>query len=362
MTQIAALFLDAYRELNARKLFWITMILSGVVVAAFALVGINEQGLHIIVWDVPFGLTTAIMAEDTFYKSMFVSLGIGFWLTWIAAVLALVSTASIFPDFLSGGAIDMVLSKPIGRLRLFFTKYLTGLLFVALQVTVFCAASFLVIGLRGGAWEPGLFLAVPVVVLFFSYLYCVCVLAGLLTRSTIAALILTLLFWLLIFGVHVTESTLLFVKFTQEQQVEATESSIKHDQSIVEAMRAGEDSTPEAIAAFEHGIEDKQEELEGMQRIVDRLDVAHSITMAVKTALPKTTETVTLLERWLIDAADLGEVSDTPSNHLSATDQAAEKVADVIYERTIAWIVGTSVLFEFVILVLASWIFMRRDF
>ena len=31
---------------------------------------------------------------------------------------------------------------------------MAGLLFVTLQVTIFCHASFLVIGLRGGAWEP----------------------------------------------------------------------------------------------------------------------------------------------------------------------------------------------------------------
>ena len=31
MTQTMAIFLDAYRELNSRKLFWITLILSGVV-------------------------------------------------------------------------------------------------------------------------------------------------------------------------------------------------------------------------------------------------------------------------------------------------------------------------------------------
>ena len=39
LTQTLALLLDAYRELNAKKLFWITMILSGVIVLAFAAVG-----------------------------------------------------------------------------------------------------------------------------------------------------------------------------------------------------------------------------------------------------------------------------------------------------------------------------------
>ena len=71
--------------------------------------------------------------------------------------------ASIFPDFVDRGSIDLMLSKPIGRTRLFFTKFLTGLLFAGLQVTVFTLASFLVIGLRGGDWEPWIFIAVPLV-------------------------------------------------------------------------------------------------------------------------------------------------------------------------------------------------------
>ena len=41
MTATIALLLDAYRLLNARKIFWITMILSLLVVGSFALVGAN---------------------------------------------------------------------------------------------------------------------------------------------------------------------------------------------------------------------------------------------------------------------------------------------------------------------------------
>lgn len=363
MTQTAAIFLDAYRELNARKLFWITMILSGVVVAACALIGINEQGLRIIVWDVPFPVTTEMMSETTFYKSMFVSLGIGFWLTWLAAVLALVSTASIFPDFISGGAIDMTLSKPIGRMRLFLTKYLTGLLFVGLQVTVFCVASFLVIGFRGGAWEPGLFLAVPVVVLFFSYLFCVCVLLGMLTRSTIASLMLTLLFWFLIYAVHTTEGGLLVVKFTQEQQLKNHVSSLEHDQEILTAMHETGESSPQSIERYEMRIAEREQDIDRAETLVGRLDFAHRITMVVKTAVPKTSETVNLLERWLVDAADLGPENDV-DDEFSADpmEAAAQRFSDEIRDRSVLWIIGTSMLFQFCVLGLASWIFIRRDF
>ncbi|MBV8779885.1 MAG: hypothetical protein JO353_00675, partial [Phycisphaerae bacterium] len=189
LTQTATLLVDAYRELNARRLFWISMIISAVIVLIFAAVGINDTGFTILWKQIPNDtINTRFIDRATAYKTLFENLGVNWWLTWGATLLALVSTASTFPDFLTGGAIDLYLSKPISRLRLFITKYLTGLLFVTLQVIAFCLASFFVLGFRGGVWVPAVFIAVPLVVLFFSYLYCVMTFFGILTRSTIASL------------------------------------------------------------------------------------------------------------------------------------------------------------------------------
>ena len=40
-----AMLLDAYRELNARKLFWITLVMSGMVVLSYGSIGFNESGM-----------------------------------------------------------------------------------------------------------------------------------------------------------------------------------------------------------------------------------------------------------------------------------------------------------------------------
>ena len=148
LRQTAALFLDAYRELSARKLFWLVLILSGLVVAVFGAVGLNDKGIQFgpRQWTVPSDVVnTNFIAPQLFYKFVFASIGVPIWLGWIASILAVVSTASIFPDFVAGGSIELLLSKPIGRVRLFFTKFATGLLFVVLQVSVFALACFLVI-------------------------------------------------------------------------------------------------------------------------------------------------------------------------------------------------------------------------
>ena len=203
MIQTWALLVDAYRDLNAKRLFWVVLAVSGLVVAAFAALGLDHGSVTLLGWTTPVhSPLLAFITPAVFYKRAFVTFGVDVWLSWLASILALVSTAGIFPDLMAGGSIDLYLSKPIGRVRLFLTKVAGGLLFVTLQVTVFCGCCFVLLRARGGQWEPGVFLAVPLVVLMFSYLFAVCVLLGVVTRSTVAALLLTLVFWAIAWGVQ----------------------------------------------------------------------------------------------------------------------------------------------------------------
>jgi len=389
MTVFNAMLLDAYRELNAKRLFWITLAISGLVAAVFAFVGITDEGIRVITWDVPFpGLNAKVISPDTFYKLMFVNFGVGFWLAWLASILALVSTAGIFPSFISGGTIDLVLAKPIGRLPLFLLKYLTGLLFVALQVAAFTTAAFLVMGVRGGTWEPAVFLAIPIVVVFFSYLFAVCALLGLLTRSTIAALLLTLLFWLLIFAVHSVESTTLMFKTMAEEEAQATERHIEiMQQRLDRHIELDEKSTGEndhrtrTIDQIQTRIAERRQELQSTRDTAETLDTVHWYAYGVKSILPKTAETIALLERALIDLSELpmensdaasqqentmmtadGQLEQELQSDPSTDEQAQREVMKAFRDRSIWWVMGTSLLFECLVLALGAWLFCRRDF
>src|SRR5262245_55512747 len=106
LTQTAALFVDAYRELNAKRLFWITLWLSLAVVLAFAFISITPRGFKVFAWEIPSPFNSTIIPPDTFYKFLFTQWAIPWWLGVAASILALISVASIFPDFISGGSID----------------------------------------------------------------------------------------------------------------------------------------------------------------------------------------------------------------------------------------------------------------
>lgn len=410
MIQSLAILQDAYRELNSKRLFWFTMLISGLVVGIVAALGNDEKGLKILHWSIELPIfSTNFIPASEFHKLLFVNLGLSVWLSWIAMILALISTAGMFPEFLAGGAIELSLSKPIGRLRLFLTKYAAGLLFVGLQVTVFTLASFFVIGLRGGVWEPAVLLAIPLVVLVFSFLFSVCVLVGTLWRSTIAALLITLIVWGLIFMLNSADFVLLMVREEAAMRLESRTQRVEDLRRTIDERETGASAgVPRAEAPVEpppeeggigarlrwamENARDAAPEGEPIERLREQLKLFeerrdesaknhraisrwHFGIFAAKTVLPKTTETIALMERYIIDLGRMealraeNETSAVRVDMATAEDetpisdeQSGPRVEKIIRARTEWWVIGTSLAFECVMVGLAAWIFCRRDF
>jgi len=360
ITQTLAIFYDAYRQINARKMFWVVLGLSLLVVAAMACVGFGPGGLSILWWDVSSAseFSTQHMSAPAFYKYYVVqAVGVDIWLSWVACILALISTAGIYPDFLSSGSIDLSLSKPIGRVRLFLTQYVAGLLFVTLQVAVFSIGSFFVVGFRAGSWDPKMLLAIPLVVCFFSYLFSVCALMGVLTRSTLASLLVTMLFWFLLWGLHTAETGFGNFAVMQEHQVELIERDLaerktRPPESQAATSQPWRDPDGNNVTRLPRTIEDHEKDLAGKRETIASLREVQDILVIVKTFLPKTTETVQLIQRAVVKADELPNQDGGLGRKIVAEQES----------RSVAWIVGTSLGFEAVILAIGAWFFRRRDF
>lgn len=388
LRQTAAIFHDAYRELNAKKIFWITLILSIVVVIVFAMFGIDDKGVHFLWMTFPGSAEYASNIEPAiFYVFWMYVVGIGMWLTWIAAILALISTASIFPDLLSGGAIDLHLSKPISRLRLFLTKFLTGLLFVAVQVSVFVVGCLLVIGIRAGAWEWSLLLAVPIVLAFFSYLYAICTFFGVLTRSTITALLLTLLAWFCFFGLNQVDAVLISIRSQGQTDLELAQIRVDSIEERIESLQervengTANDRTDSTLERLEEMLVSSTEDVQQNQEFLDSINPWVDRIFLVKSFFPKTGETVALLERYTLNMDDIRSI--IPQEDIQAEEIDLEELGyaeegeattaaevmppdvrtQIVYRnRSLAWILGTSFAFSAAVLGLAAFIFCRRDF
>lgn len=387
LRQTSAMFVDAYRELAAGKLFWITLALSSLVAGVFAAVGIDEEGMSVLWFRLPIPIDSGSLPPSALYKFLFFQFGMGVWLTWIATILGLVTTAGVIPSLISSGVIDSMVAKPISRSRLFLTRFSSGLLFAALQVTLFTTVAFLVLGIRGGEWMPAVFLAIPIVVVFFSYLFAILALVGLLTRSTIASLLLTLLIWFMLFIVNSVDGSLLQFHEQAKIRIQTAEERIERGEAnatqLVIRQKQSEDpdfpdnyepTREELDAAIPLLILVREEREEAVESEAALRPWTRGIYIA-KTLLPKTGETIALLDRFVLSEEEANALFDTFTGGASDTevneDTGAVNVSqedtqralvERLQERSLFWILGTSLIFEGVILGICCFIFSRRDF
>ena len=303
---ILAILRESWLTLRAEKLFKLVLGLNMLVIVAYLSVGFDDTGVSLF-----FGLThvdseyirSGTPFARTLYLGIYSAFIVNIWLAWAASILALISTSSIFPSFLKEGAVELVMSRPTGRTTIFFVKYIGGLLFVAVQVGIFTLGAFIAAGWRVDVWDPAIFLAIPLVTLFYSYLFCVNVLVGVMTRSTLTALLATLLFWFSTFSIHTTD------KILTENVIRFQTSATRAEKRIAEleaerdaATAAGQ--TEEAKDAS-HWLQGPQQKAEQAQAAVDQLLPWETVMGLIQAIMPETDRTIGLLHRMLERDADL---------------------------------------------------------
>lgn len=369
---IMAILRESWLTLRAEKLFKLVLGLNLIVIVAYMSVGFDDAGISIF-----FGLThvdseyirSGTPFARTLYLGIYSAFIINIWLAWAASILALISTSSIFPSFLKEGAVELVMSRPTQRTTIFCVKYIGGLLFVAVQVGIFTLGAFFAAGWRIDVWDPAIFLAIPLVTLFYSYLFCVNVLAGIITRSTLTALLATLLFWFATFSIHETDKVLTASVIRFQTTVTRAETRVAElEAERDEATAAGQ--TQEAEDAS-HWLQGPQNEAELAQAAVDQLlpwDTAMSLIQAIT---PETGRTISLLHRMLqrdstLSMRDLmtGRAFEEDEDRSEPDDQEAAEIKMMNLENEVpGWlIISKSLVFEFIVLGIALWIFRRRDF
>ncbi len=111
-------------------------------------------------------------------------------------VLILLSTfASALPDLLQKGRFDLLLARPVGRVRLILFKYLGALLFVLLLWTLLFSGCCVAVGVTTGFWRFGLIGCALTCTLVFAAIYPVAMLVGAATRHVTLASLAGLLAW-----------------------------------------------------------------------------------------------------------------------------------------------------------------------
>jgi ABC-type transport system involved in multi-copper enzyme maturation permease subunit len=124
---------------------------------------------------------------------------VGYIGSTIAVLVSIVISAFFIPNMLRKGSVDLLLVKPIGRVSLLLYKFVGGLTFIFLNTAVAVIGVWAALGLRSGVWAVSFLETILVLTFFFAILYSVSTVFGVITRSPISAILLTVGVWAVFF-------------------------------------------------------------------------------------------------------------------------------------------------------------------
>ena len=385
MSLLIAMLIDTWRELTSRFLFWIVLAISAFIVLLLTSVGFDETGISLW-WGLSHSehelLRRGTRNLDVVYRAFFSDVLVGFWLTYAATFLGLISTASVFPDFLSGGGVDMLLAKPRRRPSIFIAKFVASLLFAAVPVTLVCLGVLLSMRTALGVWEFEILYALPYVLLFYSSLFAVCVLVGTVTRSALASLLLTVVIWGLFLAAGAVESTAGFAYDQIQEDIERVQNGDDETKSKrrrrrppraaqveMEENKFDSDEASPADSAFNRAAR-----LESLEEFAANAALTERIASAIRWPLPKGVEIIDLMRERITPEDDPNffiafgmTMSGQPIELAETVGSLADQVTDNILSarkvrRSNRYVIGTTVLFQAITLGLAIGWFTRRDY
>lgn len=116
----------------------------------------------------------------------------------IAMLLFIGACAGYFPDLLAAGAIDVVISKPISRLKIMLGKYLGGLILFSMLMLGVYLILFVGIGIRTGVWNWRVVMPGPLTLFSAAVLFAVISVYGIMWRSTSLCIVIGYVFYIVI--------------------------------------------------------------------------------------------------------------------------------------------------------------------
>jgi ABC-type transport system involved in multi-copper enzyme maturation permease subunit len=200
LSQLNATIGSSIRETMDRKLFWVMLGISTFIAILISTIGAGDDGIWLAgMFKMDF---LAKSASDPVWKNIatvfVVDLILGHYLGGLCVLFALIATVSSFTADLESGRLDVVLSKPLSRTKIYLFRFISGTVFMVLQSVFFVAITFVIIGIRWRLWLWEYFWAIPLFVLLFSYLFSIACLLGTLVRSAPSAILLTAISWIVI--------------------------------------------------------------------------------------------------------------------------------------------------------------------
>lgn len=105
--------------------------------------------------------------------------------------LSIFSASSFIPNMLEKGSADLIISKPISRTQIILGKFLGGVLIVLINIAYLILILWILIGVKFSIWDISLLYSIITITFTFASLYALIILVGILTQSSILAMMLS---------------------------------------------------------------------------------------------------------------------------------------------------------------------------
>jgi ABC-type transport system involved in multi-copper enzyme maturation permease subunit len=120
---------------------------------------------------------------------------------WVILFISVIVTAGFIPNMIGKGALDLIVSKPISKVALYWLKYVGGLTYVFLLSSFIVLGIWLSIGIRSGIWSTHFLMVIPIMTFYFAILYSVSAFTAMLTRNALVSILATGLAWGMLWGI-----------------------------------------------------------------------------------------------------------------------------------------------------------------
>jgi ABC-type transport system involved in multi-copper enzyme maturation permease subunit len=199
-----ALFSDALSQVVDNRVFRILFVILCALVLPTFVIGARPEHLTVLfMWDYSydevFGLFGGMVSSTPEPNRLLIQstqkvLTDGFAGSF-GILFAIAATAFFVPRMLEKGAADVVFSKPVSRFALLMTRYVAGLVFTAVLATAMVGGMHLGFLLVSGWSDPGFLWSITILIYVFAVVHAVSCLVGVFTRSSVAAMLVTLVFY-----------------------------------------------------------------------------------------------------------------------------------------------------------------------
>ncbi len=108
---------------------------------------------------------------------------------WVGILLALFASSSLFSNLQAPGRVELILSKPVGRLRVVAGHVIGVWGAIAVLIVYLMGGTWLIMSLKSGVWNPRFLLSIGIVIGMFGVMYAAVMLMAVWTQSTALVLI-----------------------------------------------------------------------------------------------------------------------------------------------------------------------------